>query len=65
MSNNKELQDKILEVKKKSEEMEEQVVATTKILEEELKLFKKSNERDLQAIMKEFVEIQKKTSENM
>ena len=47
MSQNKELQDKILEVKKKSEEMEEQVVLTTKILEEELKLFKKSNEKDL------------------
>lgn len=52
---NRELQDKMLEHKKKSEEMEEEVVSTTKILEEELRLFKKSNEKDLQVIMKEFV----------
>jgi hypothetical protein len=36
-----------LEFKKKAEDLEEKVVETAKVLDEELKLFRKSKEKDL------------------
>ena len=45
--------------------MEEKVKESAKILEEELKLFRRAKEEDLRKIMKEFVSIQKKSNEEM
>ena len=41
------MQGRLAEFKKTAEEMEQQVVDTAKVLDEELKLFKKSKELDL------------------
>ena len=46
-SHNIQLDNKLCDLKKKAEEMEEQVKNSAKILDEEMQLFKKSKERDL------------------
>jgi hypothetical protein len=54
-----------LDLKKRAEAMTEEVAISAKILDEEIKVFRKAKEADMQKLMIDFVQIQKQTSEEM
>ena len=64
-SGNSELESKLIELKKKAEQMIHDVSGSSKCLDDELKLFRKSKQEEVNKIMKDFVAIMKKSSEEM
>ncbi len=53
----KELEAKLLDLKKRAEAMTEEVAMSAKILDEEIKVFRKAKEADMQKLMIDFVQI--------
>jgi len=53
----------LLELRKKAEEMTEEVGRSAKILDEEIRFFRRQKEIELERLMAAFVEIEKKNAE--